>query len=85
MTANRMSPHHKPAEASLSRRPVDNGRLCPIAPPTPAISPKSAALQQPDCNRHDPRGPRPRVDAIIPIRQAHQPDRSGRPETLRSP
>ena len=81
MTAN-STQHRKPAEASRSRRPVDNVRLCPIAPPTSAISPKSTALQQPGRNRHDPRPP---VNAIVPIRQAHQSGRSAQRETIKSP
>ena len=85
MTANGMSPHRKPAEASRFRPPADNVRPYPIAPPTPAISPKSTALQRPGCQRHDTREPRPPVNAIIPIRQAHQPERSIRRKTVKSP
>jgi hypothetical protein len=85
MIAHGMSPHRKPAEASCSRQPVDDVRLCPIARPTPAISPKPTALQPPDRTRHDPGEPRPPDDAIILIRQVHQPSRSRRRETIKSP
>jgi hypothetical protein len=85
MTANRISPLLKPAEASRCQRLIADVRLRPIATPAPSGALKSSALQQPNRRMRGPGKPRSPVNGIVPNRQAHRRGHGGPSETVKSP
>jgi hypothetical protein len=85
MTANRISPLLKPAEASRCQRLIADVRLRPIATPAPPGALKSSALQQPNRGMRSPAKPRSPINVIVHNRQAHRRGHGGPSKTVRSP